>query len=361
VEHEILSSDTHPSGKAVTVLGAIDPADLGTTMMHEHIFVDIRSWSHPPAEQFSWRKEYVDQPVSMGNLGVLRRDPLISRHNSVLNDDDLAVAELGYLAAAGGNTVVEMGCLGVDGQRRELLPEISRRAKINIVAAAGFYREDHLPQDLINISEDDLAKRLRAEIVGNDYGGAPAGVIGEMGTGDPMTAVEAQNLRIAAAVAVEHGLSLHIHLEPSAQEGVNAMNVLGETDLPPHRIVLGHADYPQVLDLGYVEAMAQTGAYLGMDTFGLENYYQSIQWIEARDTDRVKMLRWLLENGYGDRLVVSHDTAVKTCLRTYGGHGYDHFLRDIAPELRSTGVSEAELRQILVDSPRQLLTIDVPV
>lgn len=357
---EDLTLNTHPHGKAVTVLGTIEPADLGATMMHEHVFVDISSWCHPPAAEFSWREQYMDEPISMGILGVLRRDPLINRQNSVLDDEQLAITELGHLVAAGGSTVVEMGCLGVDGQRRDRLPEISRQAGVNIVAAAGLYRENHLPEGLAESAEEEVAECLRAEIVGTRYGGVPAGVIGEMGTGDPMTELEARNLRIAGAVAAEHGLSLHIHLEPSAQEGVRAMEALAETDLPADRVVLGHADYPQELDLGYVEAMAQTGAYLGLDTFGLENYYQSIQWVEARDTDRVKMLCWLLENGYGDRMVVSHDTALKTCLRTFGGHGYDHFLRDVAPELRTRGVSEADLKRILVDSPRELLTVAAP-
>jgi phosphotriesterase-related protein len=44
-------------------------------------------------------------------------------------------------------------------------------------------------------------------------------------------------------------------------------------------------------------------------------------------------------------------------LRTYGGYGYDHILRDIVPALRRGGVSDGDIQTILVDNPRRVLTV----
>ena len=38
------------AGKVLTVLGPIDPATLGTTLMHEHIFIDFKA----PESVGSW-------------------------------------------------------------------------------------------------------------------------------------------------------------------------------------------------------------------------------------------------------------------------------------------------------------------
>ena len=39
-----------------------------------------------------------------------------------------------------------------------------------------------------------------------------------------------------------------------------------------------------------------------------------------------------------------------------GGHGYDYLLRTFVPLLQEEGLSEAEVRTILVDNPRRVLT-----
>ena len=50
------------------------------------------------------------------------------------------------------------------------------------------------------------------------------------------------------------------------------------------------------------------------------------------------------------------DVWVKADLRAYGGMSYHHLLRRAVPSLeRSYGVTEADLDQILVQTPRRLL------
>lgn len=341
-------------GKVTTVTGQIAPEELGPTMVHEHVFCDLRSWCHPPAEELNWRREAVDVPVSAEVLGVLRRDPFISRDNSVLDNQTLAVAELERFAQAGGGTIVEMSCIGLGGQRA-LLPQVARRACVSIVAAAGFYKEEFLNEKLRTADEAQLADVLEQDLVGGGPA-VPAGVIGEIGTSNPITTVEKRTLSVAASVAADYGLSLHIHLEPGARDGLEAMAIANEF-LPVDRVVLGHIDLDPSPDRGYIRDLAETGAFLAFDTFGLEHVFDSLRRTEPRDSDRIGLLLWLLGEGHEQRVVLSQDVATKTCLRAFGGYGYDHVLRDIVPVLKLHGVQSTVLDRMLIEAPAEILPV----
>ena len=81
------------TGCAMTVLGPIPVSDMGVTLMHEHIFLDgASSWKCPchPDE-----KAIAEQPVGIEIIGELRMNPYMNRDNVLLDDGDLALAELG--------------------------------------------------------------------------------------------------------------------------------------------------------------------------------------------------------------------------------------------------------------------------
>jgi len=59
----------------------------------------------------------------------------------------------------------------------------------------------------------------------------------------------------------------------------------------------------------------------------------------------------LIEAGYRDQILLSHDIAYKTSLVKYGGYGYHHLLVNVVPRLRARGVDDAGLTRLLVDNP----------
>ena len=71
---------------------------------------------------------------------------------------------------------------------------------------------------------------------------------------------------------------------------------------------------------------------------------------------RLAYIRALFDSGFGGQVVVSHDICTKTRMVTYGGHGYGHILRNVVPLMRQKGFAENEIDQILVGTPRRLLT-----
>src|SRR5262249_1446590 len=99
--------------KAMTVLGPVDANALGFTLPHEHIMFDSSVWVVEPADR--WKVEISKRPVTMESVGELRRDPMISRDNLVLEDEDVALREIEMFRDAGGSTIVDVSSIGLRG------------------------------------------------------------------------------------------------------------------------------------------------------------------------------------------------------------------------------------------------------
>src|SRR5205823_12858230 len=77
------------TGRVMTVRGPVPAPDLGITLMHEHVFIDLSFlWDAPTSE---WQKPLVDAEITLANRGLLQVDPYVSRRNLVLDDFDVAV------------------------------------------------------------------------------------------------------------------------------------------------------------------------------------------------------------------------------------------------------------------------------
>jgi phosphotriesterase-related protein len=64
----------------------------------------------------------------------------------------------------------------------------------------------------------------------------------------------------------------------------------------------------------------------------------------------------LIDRGFIDQILISQDLCWKHRLRSYGGHGYDHILRNVIPVMRAKGISEDRIHTLLVRNPKRLLT-----
>ena len=72
-----------------TVTGTLPAEEMGYTLCHTHIFIDIGCWF----DKFGYT---MDDPVSASKvnietLGIIRRNVLCNRDNLVLDDIDLAI------------------------------------------------------------------------------------------------------------------------------------------------------------------------------------------------------------------------------------------------------------------------------
>jgi phosphotriesterase-related protein len=129
--------------------------------------------------------------------------------------------------------------------------------------------------------------------------------------------------------------------------------VLAEEQVDLTKVVLAHAG--DSTDVDALMALADTGAILGMDRFGLDVFCPT--------AERVATIAELATRGYADRMVLSHDASCfidwfgpeSDALRSavMPNWHYEHISNDVLPALREAGVTEAQIDQMLVATPRR--------
>ena len=306
-----------------TVLGPIEPAELGFTLPHEHTHIAL--W-HAAGRHDYWE--------------LTRDEPLI-------------VEELGRFKAAGGSAIVDLTQVGV-GKDPAWLVGIARATGLHVVMGCGWYRGMHYPAEA-NIdrrSVDSLADELVAEIEGGAAGtGVRPGIIGEIGTDKPWLSAQEERVHRAAARASKRtGLAITTHGVMS-DVGLAQLTVFEEEGADPSRVVIGHADsYP---NLEHYLEIIRRGASLEFDFLGMSFTPQE----RVGEPRLIELLLELLSRGHARRVLLSQDVCHNSQLVHYGGNGYVYLSSTFLPRLRERGVSDADIEQMTVLNPRRLLTI----
>lgn len=337
-----------------TIRGDVSGRELGVTLVHEHIIADIRSLQC--ACRVPGRERLIDTPIAHVERALLARDPLVSSDNCILTDEDTAVDELEFFVKAGGGTVVECTTVGLRPDI-EALSRVADRTRAHIVAPTGFYLWASCQAEVGARSAEELANEMIRDITGGIRGSrVRAGVIGEIGTSTQLHEQEERVLRAAAIAHCSTGKPITIHLDQIGHEGERVIDILCGLGVAPNRIVIGHLDQRPGMDPEYVKTIARRGVFLGFDTFGTTFSYDSMSFDDPTDTQRIRLLREIIDGGYADQCVLSHDVGMKCMFRSNGGGGYSHLLEDIWPAMRIRGVREEFYSMFFVDNPRRWLT-----
>ena len=331
-----------------TVLGAIPAEELGVTSMHDHLLADSRLLGAPASEPLP-----EDPRVRIENLGFLRWNLLALEDNLVLDDAELAAAELGRAAALGQRSLVDLTCWGL-GPSPARLPAIARAAGVNVIAGVGAYLDRPHPEWISSQSAAELtASFLRALEEELEPGcGFRAGIIGVLGTGEPITASEERVLLGAAEAAGRSGAAMTVRIDAGARRGLELLARIEAAGCPPSQVIFGNVD--EFIDVPYHRELAAAGATLEW-CFGNEAYLRP-GLREPSDAERVEALLELLgDPGMEERCVLGCSVWTKSQLRSYGGMGYEHLLLRILPALYGGGLSEASANSMLVSNPARLL------
>ena len=334
-----------------TVLGEIPAAELGTTLVHEHLLVDIRcNWRPHDDPAIAFR------PVTTERLGRIRANPFACRDNLVVDEPHVLADELKRYRDAGGDSIVDATPPGL-GRDARVLEWLAAESGVNIVAGCGFYVEATHPAGLHRWPVEDIAGEMIRDLTeGMDGTGIRAGVIGELGvTGYPMEPAERRVFQAAALAQQQVGCAIIAHSAAGADSPLEVIEVLADAGADMSKVVQSHLDDRFRSDLDRHRQAVEWGACLGLDTFGRELYYAMRKTWLPSDEDRMDTLVMLIESGMADRVFPGQDICFKHELAAYGGHGYDHFLRHIVPRLEARGVSEADLDTLLRRNPARLL------
>lgn len=339
------------SGRVMTVTGPIPAADLGVTLMHEHLQNDCSCWWNPPKDPA--RQHLADSPVRIEILSELRQDPFVNRHNLALDDVDLAIAELGHFSAQGGRTVVDPTCRGI-GRDPARLRAIAAATGLNIVMGAGYYLHTSMPADFDTLTVDAIADQIVAEaLTGVDGTDARIGLIGEIGVSSDFTEAEERSLRGAARAQVRTGLPLMVHLPGWFRLGGRVLDIVEEEGGDPAHTVLCHMN-PSHDDPAYQAGLAARGAFIEFDMIGMDYFYADQQVQCPSDDEVARAILRLADAGHLDRILLSQDVFLKMMLTRYGGNGYGFVLRHFLPRLRRHGMDEAALGTLMTANPRRV-------
>jgi phosphotriesterase-related protein len=142
-----------------------------------------------------------------------------------------------------------------------------------------------------------------------------------------------------------------VHLPGWERLAHRVLDVIAEEGTRLDSVILCHMG-PSWRDFDYQAGLAQRGAHLEYDMISMDYYYADQGAQCPSDEENAAAIKNLIDTGYLDRLLISQDVFLKMMLTSYGGFGYGYILRHYAPRLRRLGVSEGDIRTILVDNPQ---------
>jgi len=341
-----------------TVLGPISREDIGIATSHEHIFIDLTAFYEDRV--IDGIADSRTEPVRMMHLGILNRDPYAFRDNLIIDDFQMQKRELMRFKNAGGRTVFDATTIGINRDPKKL-QKMARETGLNIVCGAGYYVGSTHSEEVRNMPAEELAKLIAAEVTeGMDGTDIKAGFIGEIGISELMSESEKKVLRAASLAQLETGAGLMIHINPWTENGRGAADIALETGVKPEKIAICHIDVEDRLD--YVMSLLERGVYVEFDNFGKEYYVRrevrnAGYGLFVTDTQRVEFMKQLIDAGYLNRILLSNDVCLKTCLVEYGGYGYAHFLSNIVPMMEDAGITKEQINTMLVDNPADFFDV----
>ncbi len=313
-----------------TVLGDIEPGELGVTYAHEHLVIDG------------------GRPVQM----VPEFD---------LGDVEAMAVEVSEAVAFGLRSVVDaMPCDA--GRSIEKLADLARRTDIHLVAPTGLHHDRYYGPThwSARITVSELAELFVLDVTDGidayDYAGPVvrrtthrAGVLKVAGSeGGP----SARDRRIFEAAAEAHrrtGVPILTHCEG----GIGALEqirVLADLGVDASHVALSHVD--KVVDRGYHRELLSSGAFA--------EYDQSFRWGDAPN-GTIRLIEWMAEDGLADRIVLGMDAARRRYYRVHGGApGLTWLLGGFTEAMAAAGIDQAIRHRLFVENPAHVFAFARP-
>lgn len=311
-----------------TMRGPIDSAQLGVTLMHEHIFVLSTEIMLNYPEDWGDEQQRIDD----------------------------AIARLNELHSRGVNSVVDLTVIGL-GRYIPRIQRIAEQTPINIIVATGLYTYNDIPLyfhlkgpgTLLDGPEPMIDMFLRDIEQGIAATNVKAGIL-KCATDEPgLTPGVERTLRAVAQVHRRTGVPISTHTHARKKRGLDQQRIFREEGVDLSRVVIGHSG--DTTDIEYLEELIANGSYLGMDRFGIDTILPF--------EDRVNTVARLCERGHVNRLVLSHDAScfmdwvpermIPAMLPRWN---YLHIHNDVIPALKKCGVTDQQIHTMLVENPR---------
>jgi phosphotriesterase-related protein len=301
----------------MSVNGAVEPADLGFTLVHEHV---MSTFGAEPARYPSY------------------------------DTDRLLKQVLPYLAK-----LKELGCQTlVDctaayfGRHPELLRRISHESGLHILTNTGYYgaaNDRYVPPHAHRETAEQIAGRWTREWCESiDGTGIFPGFIKTAVDGGPLSEIDRKLLIAAAITHRQTGLTIQSHTGDNLEAAHSIMSILQAEGVSPQAWIWVHAS--NVTDVQPLLRAAGKGAWISLDGVSQE-----------RAQHILGLMLNLKENSYLGQVLLSHDGDA------YSGEGefrpFDYLFTGFIPLLKANGFSEVDIHQLTVQNPRRAFTVKI--
>ncbi len=303
-------------GKVMTVTGLISADQMGITLPHEHLL-------------------------------IVHHGPDVD-----LTDEALATSELRWFSLAGGKTLVELTNFGI-GRDPAAMKRIAEQTGVQVVMGCGYYKDTKQSDAVRAKSEETIAQEIVRDVV-EGVDGVHAGVIGEIGVSRPITAFEERQLRATAKAQKATGaaVNLHFDIQTTPVEHHYALDILEQAGADLSRVVISHLP-PRLEEVDRCVALAGRGCYVELDLFGMELFPDVVRQLKGTE-DPVAATKSLIDRGCLEQLLISQDLCAQVCYKKNGGYGYDNLLKRIVPMFREAGITDEQIRTIMVENPKRV-------
>ncbi|MBF6599062.1 MAG: phosphotriesterase-related protein [Dehalococcoidia bacterium] len=308
-----------------TVLGPIEPAQLGVTLSHEHVLVSMGEDNHHYPWLFDWD---------------------VTHEN--------AIRELCEAKAGGIDSLIDLTTPDL-GRDVAFVRDVAEASGMHIVVATGIWRD--VPRSFWARDIDRIADIFVHEIdMGIGDSGVRAGVIKVANDIGGVSPEGERVLRGAARACKRTGCPISTHQWAPEEVGRRQVEILADERVPMDRVCIGHS--ADTTDVGYLESLLREGVYLSMDRY---------PGAEGRPTwrERNATVRALIDRGWAHRLMLGHDHApgAISVATVRGGRARPtemtryRFITDTAiPALIAEGVPQATIDVMMRDVPRRFLS-----
>jgi phosphotriesterase-related protein len=317
-----------------SLTGPIDVDQLGTVLMHEHIF------TLTPEMQTAYP-----------GFGGWDPDKYVAEAQQTLK----------ALKARGVDTIVDLTVVGT-GRDVTLIQRAVEGTGLQVIVATGIYTYDAVPKPfhfvgpgtilggdderMIQLFVDDIEQGIQGT-------GVKAGIL-KCAVDEPgMTHGVERVLRAVAQAHRRTGVPISTHTHAETKRGLEQQKVFSEEGVDLSRVIIGHSG--DTTDLDYLEELIAAGSKIGMDRFGID--------VELPFEERVATVATLCERGHAGSMVLSHDTGVfmdflpwEMVPEVLPRWHYQHIHDDVLPALLERGVTQDQIDQMLIHNPREFFT-----
>jgi phosphotriesterase-related protein len=333
------------------VNGEINADDLGFTLPHEHLFVDLSCYWNK--DQFHRDERKYSQTIVPEIKRYVASEPWAYADNIVLTEVEGAIKEAESFHAAGGKTIVDLSPYPGMGRNPDGLLSVSVEAGVNVIMSGGRYSEPSMSDSEKSLTVDEIARRVLEEFKsGIGETGMKPGILKTGFVSSLDKESELRSLRAVGRAQREVGCALSVHPHIWRPDSHIILDILEEEGCDLCKVILCHQDF-----LGkkfdYLQSLIKRGVYIEFDTFG-SGWINDPMWRTDED-QKIDNLVEQINRGNTDHLLISGDMFMKIMLECGGGIGLKNIPLHTLPALIAWGIDPEILNKIVIDNPRRAL------